>query len=690
MKFKFNDLIFEIKDKKITIKEYGCIKSKNAYSFVDCHIAGENRIHAMGTKILCGSEFFKMDYVSHEITNQQLTIIQESDKVRITTYFQKYEDTNAIRIFNKIKNISNDSIILEEFSIFSLVGLGKNGVDSTSSLSITKFIQSHHAECQARTNTFNELGLFRGNLNGQKVISGKNIGSWSTKEMLPMAIIEDKEDHSFFAFEIESNNSWYYEFADIEEELYFALSTCSLTNTGWYKKLEINEEYQSDCISICLGHSLNDVLKNLSIYRRKIRYHAKPDCELPIIFNEYMHFSWDNPNEKRTKELAPFVKELGVEYYVIDCGWHDDVESKDIYAHLGTWRESKTRFPKGMKHTIDYLHSLGLKVGLWIEPEMLGIKNESMFHYYHGNDSLLTRFKEPIVVRNRYFLDFQSPKVIDYLNETIRYMIEDLKVDYIKMDYNDDLGIGSDKYQTSFGEGLKNNANCYLNWVSELQKKYPNCLFESCASGGMRMDYKTLSHFSICSTSDQVFYNRYPYIVSNLFAAVLPEQAAVWAYPVASPLGFDETFVAQKEWVDENISSRQVIVNMVNALLGRIHLASNLSCLSEDKIKLVKDGLKVYNNLRDMKKTAVPYFVKGFCNFFDASCVSGLKNENTLYLSVYALKEKEAEFTIDEKIDSIQILYPCKPNANVLVKGNQINVSFEEICSACLLEIKCS
>lgn len=72
----------------------------------------------------------------------------------------------------------------------------------------------------------------------------------------------------------------------------------------------------------------------------------------------------------------------------------------------------------------------------------------------------------------------------------------------------------------SFGEGLEQCAAAYLAWADDMCVRFPQTLFETCSSGGMRMDYQTLAHFSVVSTSDQTHYDKYPYIAGNVLSAV--------------------------------------------------------------------------------------------------------------------------------------------------------------------------
>jgi alpha-galactosidase len=128
-------------------------------------------------------------------------------------------------------------------------------------------------------------------------------------------------------------------------------------------------------------------------------------------------------------------------------------------------------------------------------------------------------------------------------------MVDDYGADYIKLDYNADLGVGTELDCDSFGDGLEQSAVAYLKWIDAIRKKHPDVLFETCASGGNRMDYQTLSHFSIVSTSDQTRYKWYPYIAGNILSAVLPEQAAVWSYPVDSYGEPNVEFTPNFQWV---------------------------------------------------------------------------------------------------------------------------------------------
>lgn len=676
MEIKFGKLTFAVEGDRINLRQCGSFRSEKDVSIVEVHITGENKLNHMGAKMAGSSEGARLKYVSHAQTDDTLEIVQKTELIETKTVFQAYAGSNALRVYTEVKNISDDRITLEEVSALIVNGLGGYGISNIDNLYLTRFVQSHHAECQPRRNSFYDLGMFSdpNQAPAQKRIALANVGSWSTKEELPQGIIEDTEAGSFTMFQIESNASWYYEISDRECEIYLYLGGPNLPFGGWSKHLQPGESYHTLNVALAFGDSLNEVLGEMTKYRRAISGLAEVDSNLPTIFNEYMHLAWDSARAENTLKYAPIMAQTGVEYYVMDCGWHNEEDPENIYLYVGQWMESKARFPQGVRVITDYIHSLGMKAGLWIEPEVVGIYCEDMLKYY-DDDCFIQRYGKRIITKDRYLLDFRHPKVISYLSETIRRMVEDYGADYIKYDYNRDLGVGTDLNVCSMGEGLELNAQAFLDWIGDMRRRFPNVVFEACASGGMRMDYKTMSVFSLVSTSDQVDYIKYPYIAGNITAGILPEQAAVWSYPVG-------------KCTKEEINDDQIVMNMINSFLGRMHLASHLDWMDEHQMQLVKDGVKVYNDITPFKKEALPVFPLGFTGFGDKQVCSGLRKDKEIYLAVWCLGD---ELTVNIPLDGIvadtKFVYPYEPNAALSWEGKDLTVTFQRPKTAAFLKI---
>lgn len=686
----FRDLEFTVTDGVVCLTRFGRISAgrdkdrKYLYSFAEAQVAGEMKETHMGIKLASSSEIRSMKYVSSSACGNVFSITQRSNCLEATTVFTYYDDTSAVRIRTEYTNIKDEDIVIEDCSAFKLTGFGSRGVESYDKLHFYTFTQSQYNECQPRKKSFFDYGIYPGSIEGQKRICFANVGTWSTKEQLPQGIIEDTELGYHLMFQIESNNAWYYELSDSFKEYYLYLGGGNLSNTSWSKRLRPGEVYTTVNVALAFGNDLNSVLGEMTKYRRHIMAVSRPDSELPAIYNEYMHVSWDNPTAKTTAEYAPAVAKTGVKYYVIDCGWHNEEDGNKVYPYVGQWKESKARFPEGVRATTDYIRSLGMKAGLWIEPEIVGYLCEEMLSYY-DEDCFISRFGRKVANHRRYFLDYRNKKVREYMSETVRRMIEDYGADYIKMDYNQDLGVGTDKDSDSLGQGLEAISEAYLSWIDEQRARFPEVIFETCSSGGMRMDYGTLSHFSLVSTSDQTNYKKYPYIAANVLAGVLPEQAAVWSYPVSGVSGFSYLPIEELDITDEIIA-----LNMINSFLGRMHLASHLETLSEEKLELVRAGVEYYDSLTPHKKRALPFLPVGFACYEDTHAASGfISDDKHLFLAVWNLGAKSSfSIPMGRRIVSAKVGYPASMKCDFSVNGDTLTVNFDNDYMARFFEIE--
>lgn len=621
----------------------------------------------------------ELRYVSHAIENNVLLIRQRSDKLEVISRFEGYDDTNAIRVTQEIKNISGRTVCLELANTIAL-HFSKDPVGEKRDWYLHKYTNARYAECRPIVHSFYDMGISCAN----SVHRCYNIGHQSTRDYIPQAILENRKTGKFLMFQMESFFDWYYEIGISANRYYLQLGGPNAQYHAWNKELAPDEVYLTTPVAMCCGNSLNGVLAEITRYRRHIKADHPVDRELPAIFNEYMHLSWDDPYAERTQALAPYIAKAGCKYYVVDCGWHSDVSSDEIYRHFGTWYESKRRFPEGLRKTAEYIRSLGMRFGVWIAPEVVGIDNQEMIAYY-GDACFLTRNGEKIRNTTGYLLDYRQPKVIQTMTEAFDRMINDYGIDYIKYDGLPYSYLGTDKDSTSLGDGLEEHVNAFLEWTKEMMKRYPHVIFEDCAGGGQRLDYKALSMFQLASTSDQTSYLQYPYIVGNIFCAVLPEQAGVWAYPVES-----ELYDADNEaLVNDRVTKEHVVINMMNAMLGRIHLASRIQLLDEEKQALIKEGIEVYNRMTPDKLQAVPYLPKRYAQIDDTFVAIGLKTNQKVYLGVWNLKgEHHVKLDLPEiRVKDVSVVYPKELETRYTYDKNSITIDFTEDEQARLFEI---
>ncbi len=673
MDILFGSLIFRVtEDGKLRLVKAHHLDAANRKPRADLFPVEVER--AGGTTSGCinmhgAGETQQMHYVRHAIDGNVLTLVQRSDALEVTGVYTMYDDTNAVRVVQKVRNISEQEQCLETAGSLTL-HFGEAVSDSRDWI-FHRYTNHRYSEVAPEVHSLYDMGFYWVNTSWRTI----NMGNHSTIEYIPMGVLENKADGMCMMFQIESYFDWYYEMGVDRDMYYLHLSGPNAHYHQWNRVLAPGEEYTTIPVAICASSSLNGVMGEMTRYRRHIKPVSAPDAHLPAIFNEYMHLSWDNPWAHKTAEIAPAIARTGCEYYVIDCGWHDEVSSDIIYRHFGTWYESKMRFPDGLRKTADLVHSLGMKFGLWIAPEVVGRDNKKMIEYY-GDECFITHNGKKTGNSTGYLLDYRHPKVIDYMTRAFDRMVNEYGVDYIKYDGCSSAGAGPERDCTSPGAGLEDHTNAFLNWTKAMMLRHPNVIFEDCAGGGQRLDYSALSIFSLCSTSDQTDYKKYPYIVGNILCAVLPEQAAVWSYPVATSL---DSYDA-RENADEEIGEELVAMNMVNALLGRIHLASRVDLLSEKKQALIREGVDVYNVMTPEKLESVPYMPLGYARFGDTLVSVGIMTEKKLYLGVWNLHgERHVEIPLPGiNPAAAQVAYPLSLPTSFGLSGNTLTIDFTE------------
>jgi alpha-galactosidase len=130
-------------------------------------------------------------------------------------------------------------------------------------------------------------------------------------------------------------------------------------------------------------------------------------------------------------------------------------------------------------------------------------------------------------------------------------------------------------------------------------------------------------------------------------------------------------------------------MNMINSLLGRIHLASRLQCLEDEKLALVTEGIALYNRIAEEKKNSLPYLPKGYSMFGDTFVAAGIRTENKVYLAVWNLGgERHVELPLPEiKVKAAKVSYPTTLETRFTCTENILTVDFTEDYQARFFEL---
>jgi alpha-galactosidase len=440
-------------------------------------------------------------------------------------------------------------------------------------------------------------------------------GTWSSATYLPMGAVVSAATGQAWAWQIEHNGPWHWQVGELAGGLYLALLGPTDTEHDWHLSLAPGESFTTVPVSVAVSPAgFDGAIAGLTAARRAARRPHDDHRRLPVIFNDYMNTLRGDPSTAALLPLIEAAATAGAEYFCIDAGWYAEA-GEAWWDAVGEWQPSATRFPGGLTEVLDRIRSAGMVPGLWLEPEVVGVRSPVAARLPAA--AFFSRGGERVVEHSRYHLDLRHPAAVAHLDAVVDYLAGDLGVGYLKLDYNINGGPGTDAGGLSAGAGLLEHNRAHLRWLDGVLDRHPGLTVENCGSGGMRADYAMLSRCQLQSTSDQQDFLRCPPIAAAAPAAIAPEQAAVWAYP-------------QPEFTDDEIA-----FTMCGALLGRIHLSGHLDRMRERQLDLVAAAVRSYKDIRNDLPRAVPFWPLGLPQWTDSVVAVGMRAPAVSYVVVW-------------------------------------------------------
>lgn len=256
---------------------------------------------------------------------------------------------------------------------------------------------------------------------------------------------------------------------------------------GFSWELNPGETFQTpEAVLVYSSQGLNDMSQTFHrLYRRRLARGYWRDRERPILINNW-EATYFNFTEEKLLQLASRAQKCGIELFVLDDGWFGARSSSK--AGLGDWEANRDRLPNGLSGLAQKIEALGMKFGLWIEPEM--VNADSDLFRTHPDWILQVPGRTPCHGRYQYVLDFSRQEILDYIYEKIASILEGASISYIKWDMNRSL---SDVW--SRGVSARQQGEVFHRYIlgvyqmyERLTTRFPDILFESCASGGARFD----------------------------------------------------------------------------------------------------------------------------------------------------------------------------------------------------------
>ena len=263
--------------------------------------------------------------------------------------------------------------------------------------------------------------------------------------------------------------------------------TMGINPFGFDWKLSPGGEFQTpEAVMVYSSQGMGAMSRAFhKLYRTRLARGYWRDRPRPVLLNNWEATYFDFTEDKLVS-IAEAARKDGVELFVLDDGWFGARTHES--AGLGDWAANPDRLPGGITRLAERVERLGLRFGLWFEPEMAN--KDSDLYRAHPDWIIQTPGRRSSPGRNQYVLDFSRPEVVDHIYGMMAKILSEAKVSYIKWDMNRSIteafsaALPPDRQGELFHRYILGVYDLY----ERLTTAFPHVLFESCASGGGRFD----------------------------------------------------------------------------------------------------------------------------------------------------------------------------------------------------------
>ena len=345
---------------------------------------------------------------------------------------------------------------------------------------------------------------------------------------------------------------------------------------GFRWKLEPGESFQTpEAVMVYSHRGLGHMSRTFHrLYRTRLARGYWRDRERPILNNNWEATYFDF-TEDRLVKIAEKAKECGVELFVLDDGWFGG--RRNDHAGLGDWTANKDLLPGGIAGLADRIEALGMKFGLWFEPEM--VNPDSDLYRAHPDWILRTPGRHASLGRHQHVLDFSRREVVDAIYEMMAKFLAGAKISYIKWDMNRSItecyseGLPADRQGEVFHRYILGVYELY----DRLTSAFPEVLFESCASGGGRFDPGLLYYAPQAWASDD----------SDAVERLKIQYGTSFCYPVSSIGSHVSVTPNHQVYRNTPLYTRANV-----AYFGTFGYELDLNKLTEEEIAQVKEQIR--------------------------------------------------------------------------------------------------
>lgn len=387
--------------------------------------------------------------------------------------------------------------------------------------------------------------------------------------------------------------------------------------------LKPGEEFQApEAVMVYSAEGIGGMTRTFhDLYRNHLIRSPYKDKKRPILINnwEATYFDFD------TEKLLSIAKEasgLGIEMLVMDDGWFGKRNSDN--CALGDWVVNEDKIKGGLKYLVDEVNKLGMKFGIWFEPEM--ISPDSDLYRAHPDWAIQVPGKTPMMSREQYVLDLSRREIVDYAYECVASILRSANIEYVKWDMNRQLAdLGSFCLEPERQGELSHR---YVLGVYEMQERlireFPNLLLENCSGGGARFDAGMLYYSPQIWCSDD----------TDAVERLKIQQGTAMVYPLSAMGAHVSDCPNHTVGRVTPFETRGYV-----ALAGTFGYELDVTKIPEEDRRMIPAQVEMYHKYNDLVRTGDYYRIAGFLDnhLYDAYMVVAKDKKEALVTYVQVL-----------------------------------------------------
>ena len=398
-------------------------------------------------------------------------------------------------------------------------------------------------------------------------------------------------------------------------------AVCGINPEFFEYRLEPGEAFDTPQLMMTYsGSGLGRMSANFhSIIRHNLCRGKYKFARRPVLINNWEATYFDF-NEEKILSIARQASELGIEMLVLDDGWFGSRDSDN--AGLGDWYVNTDKLKGGLADLVTGINGLGMKFGIWIEPEM--VNEDSRLYREHPDWALTIPGRKPCRSRNQLVLDMSRSEVRDYVFDSIAAVLKSANVEYVKWDMNRSI---CDVYSAVLPKERQGEVyHRYVLGIYDLMERFtssfPNILFEGCSGGGGRFDPAILYYSPQIWCSDD----------TDGIERLEIQYGTSFFYPISAVGSHVSAIPNHQTGRRTPLATRGVV-----AMAGSFGYEMDLNLLTEDEKEAVKAQVEDYKKYYDLIHNGDYYRLtspQGDSGFTAWQFVSGDKTRTLLNLVI--------------------------------------------------------